>query len=215
MACSQGSRSARVYDIVNAGPRSRFTIKGEVSPVIVHNCLQLANGAIYTGSDEQVVKGVSHYVDAHDEKLDALESILEEAAGAIFMVAYHFKPDLVRLKKRFPEGRLIHTQKDEDDFKAGRIPIAFVHAQSIGHGVDGFQDVCHHIAFFGHWWARETREQLIERIGPVRQKQAGFDRPTYIYNIVAKDTVDEAVIESHARKKSVEQALMDYMKERT
>ena len=30
----------RVYDIINCGPRQRFVIKGDLSPLIVHNCTQ-------------------------------------------------------------------------------------------------------------------------------------------------------------------------------
>ncbi len=34
------SRRGRVYDILNAGPRNRFVVAGEKSPMIVHNCVQ-------------------------------------------------------------------------------------------------------------------------------------------------------------------------------
>ena len=64
------------------------------------------------------------------------------------------------------------------------------------------------MVFFGHWWGTEHRAQLIERIGPVRQLQAGFERPVFIYNIVAKGTVDRTVLDSHESKISVQDALM-------
>lgn len=176
-------------------------------------CLQLAAGAAYLGEGDPI-DGVSPWTEVHDEKLQALESIIEEAGGMPITVAYHFKPDLVRLKARFKNARLISTVKDEDDFKAGRIPIALVHAQSIGHGVDGFQDVTNILVFFTRWWARETHDQLIERIGPMRQMQSGHDRPVFIYNIVARNTVDEDVGFAIREKRSVEDALMSAMKRR-
>jgi hypothetical protein len=175
----------------------------------VIKCLQLANGAVYTGSDEQIERDVSHWVPAHDEKLDALESIIEESGGEPILVAYHFKPDLARLKKRFPQGRHISTKKDEDAFKAGEIDLAFVHPQSIGHGVDGFQNVCRIIAFFSVNWDLDPNDQLIERIGPMRQMQAGFDREVMVYQILARGTVDETVAERLIAKRGVQDATLE------
>lgn len=207
---SQGrSRSARVYDIVNAGPRHRFVVRGSAGSLLVHNCLQLANGAVYTGSEEQVERDISHWVPAHDEKLDALESIISENDGEVILVAYHFKPDLARLKKRFPQGRHIDTKKDEDAFKRGEIPLAFVHPQSIGHGVDGFQNVCHIIVFFAITFDLDPHDQVVERIGPMRQMQAGFDREVMVYLILARGTVDEIVDERLVKKRAVQDATMD------
>lgn len=172
-------------------------------------CQQLANGAIYTGSDEQVERDVSHWVEAHEEKLDALESIIEENDGEPILVAYHFKPDLARLKKRFPDGRHISTKADEDAFKRGEIPLAFVHPQSIGHGVDGFQNVCHIIVFFALTFDLDPNDQIIERVGPMRQMQAGFDREVLVYQIIARNTIDETVAERLVEKRGVLDATMD------
>lgn len=172
-------------------------------------CQQLANGAIYTGSDEQIERDVSHWVEAHEEKLDALESIIEENDGEPILVAYHFKPDLARLKKRFPDGRHISTKADEDAFKRGEIPLAFVHPQSIGHGVDGFQNVCHIIVFFALTFDLDPNDQIIERVGPMRQMQAGFDREVLVYQIIARDTIDETVAERLVEKRGVLDATMD------
>lgn len=175
----------------------------------VIKCQQLANGAVYTGSDEQVERDVSHWVPAHDEKLDALESIIEENDGEILLVAYHFKPDLARLKKRFPDGVHIQTKAQEDAFKRGEIPLAFVHPQSIGHGVDGFQNVCHIIVFFALTFDLDPHDQIIERIGPMRQMQAGTDREVMVYQILARGTVDETMAERLVEKRGVLDATMD------
>ena len=47
---------------------------------------------------------------------------------------------------------------------------------------------------------------MLERIGPMRQMQLGL-KDVWVYNIVAEDTLDEEVIESHALKCSVQDAL--------
>ena len=170
-------------------------------------CLQLASGATYT--DDQ---GTWSWT--HDEKIDALRSVIEEASGVPVLVAYQWKSDLHRLLEAFPEGRHLQTQQDEDDFKAGKIPVLFAHPQSAGHGIDGFQYVTNIIAFFGHWWDLETRLQIIERIGPVRQLQAGLDRPVFIYDIVATGTIDEVVMARHETKREVQDLLLEALAKR-
>ena len=87
------------------------------------------------------------------------------------------------------------------------------HPESAGHGIDGFQYATNILAFFGHWWDLEPRQQMIERIGPVRQMQAGLDRPVFIYDIVAKDTIDEQVMLRHETKREVQDILLDALRD--
>jgi len=56
--------------------------------------------------------------------------------------------------------------------------------------------------------------QIIERIGPMRQKQAGHDRPVLIYPILVRDTVDDVVMERLSSKRSVQEVLLEAMKRR-
>jgi len=70
------------------------------------------------------------------------------------------------------------------------------------------------MAFFGHDWNLEQRLQIIERIGPTRQMQAGKDRPMFIHNIIARDTADTMVIERVETKRSVQDILLSAMKQK-
>lgn len=170
--------------------------------------LQLANGACY------LTEACDTWAVTHDEKIDALKSVVEEASGAPLMVVYHFKSDLARLKKAFPHGLHIDKERDEEAFKTGKIAVAFVHSESIGHGVDGFQNVCNMIAFFGLWWSLEPHQQIIERIGPVRQLQAGLERPVFVYYIIARNTVDEDVLTRLRTKGTVQTILLEAARRR-
>jgi SNF2 family DNA or RNA helicase len=168
-------------------------------------CLQIANGAAYVGD-------TSEWREMHDAKLQALESVVEESAGMPVLVAYHFKMDLARLQKAFPRGR----QLDADPatikaWNAGKIPILFAHPASAGHGLN-LQDGGNVLVYFGHWWNLEERMQILERIGPTRQMQAGHDRPVFVHNIIARDTVDELVIERVNSKREVQDILLAAMK---
>src|SRR5574341_14003 len=171
-------------------------------------CLQMASGAAYVGEFND------QWVETHDEKLQALESIVEEAAGATVLVAYFFRSDLARLLKHFPQGRVLDADpRTEDDWNAGRIPILFANPASAGHGLN-LQDGGSILVYFGHWWDLEQRQQIIERIGPMRQKQAGHNRAVFVYNLVARGTVDEVVMARIETKREVQDLLMDYMKQK-
>lgn len=177
-------------------------------------CLQICNGALYVEPPEGYADAVSktrEWKPLHDAKLDALESVIEEAAGMPVLVAYHFKPDIARLKTRFPEGREMKTKQDEDDWNAGLIPVLFAHPQSAGHGLN-LQDGGNIICFYASWWDAELHDQIIERIGPVRQLQAGHDRAVFIHYIVAAGTIDESVVERVHGKRSMQEVLKEAMK---
>ena len=178
-------------------------------------CLQLASGSVYVDPNaEDETSGTKEWKEVHNAKLEALESVVEELNGAALLVCYEFRSDLARLQKAFPKGRVLKTQADEDDFKAGKFQVLFLHPASGGHGIDGFQNVCCNICFFSHSWNLEQNLQVIERIGPVRQMQAGFDRHVTIHNLIARDTVDELVRERIESKRAVQDILLDAMKTR-
>jgi hypothetical protein len=179
-------------------------------------CLQLCNGAVYVDplvqGEEQ--RGPKEWREVHDAKIQALESIIDEAGGEPVLVAYHFKSDLERLRKAFPHARVLSDPAQMREFKTGKYEIGFGHPASMGHGVDGLQDHCHRIAFFGHWWDLDQRDQIIGRVGPVRQYQVGNKHPVYVYDIIARDTVDELVIARHETKRDVQTLLLEAMKGR-
>ncbi len=172
---------------------------------LTNKCLQLANGAVYA---ENGWKGV------HDEKLDALESLADEINYSA-LVAYSFRSDIERIVKRFGKRvALLSGPKGMDAFRKGHAQLGLAHDASLGHGVDGLQYVTNQLIRFGHTWNLDNRLQFLERIGPVRQAQAGFDRPVMVYDIIAKDTCDESVLERHATKESVQNLLLQAMKVR-
>lgn len=168
-------------------------------------CLQAANGALYT--DES-----GTWKELHDAKLEALQSVVEEAAGMPVLVAYHFKSDLARLQRAFPQGRALDANpRTIADWNAGRIPVMFAHPASAGHGLN-LQAGGNILVFFASWWDLEAHSQIIERIGPTRQAQSGFNRPVYVHRIVARSTVDSLVLRRLQTKASVQQVLLDAMK---
>jgi SNF2 family DNA or RNA helicase len=170
-------------------------------------CLQIANGAC-------IVDEAGAWKEVHDEKIDALRSIVEEASGAPVLVAYHFKSDLARLKAAFPKARTLDTDPATiREWNEGRIPLLFAHPASAGHGLNLARGG-NILAFFSLNWSLENYMQIIERIGPMRQKQEGLNRPVFVHHIMARDTVDDMVLERLASKRTVQEILLEAMKRR-
>lgn len=183
------------------------TLHAPNAAALTMKCLQLASGAVIPTESEE------KWVPVHDEKIQALKSIVAEANGKPILVAYHFRSDLERLLKAFPEGRhLDKNPKTITEWNAGNIPVLFAHPASAGHGLN-LQHGGNILVFFSHWWDLEQFQQIIERIGPVRQKQAGFNRPVFIYHIIARGTVDETVMARRESKRDVQELLLDAMKQ--
>jgi len=166
--------------------------------------LQIASGSCYRTESRD-------WDTIHDAKIEALRELLSELSGNPLLVAYHFKPDITRIMAAIPQARHIHTKQDEDDWNAGKILCGLVHPASAGHGLN-LQHGGHHIAFFSHWWNLEHYMQVIDRIGPVRQLQSGYDRVVFIYHILARGTIDEDVMVRRETKRSTQSIIRDRVK---
>lgn len=168
-------------------------------------CLQMASGAVY-GEDGKTWEAI------HDEKIKALESIIEESGGAPVLVAYHWKHDRDRIRAAFPSAKVLSADPQIlRDWNAGKIPILLAHPASCGHGLN-LQHGGNILVFFSFWWDLEQHQQIIERIGPTRQAQSGYDRPVFIYYITAENTVDALCVERLTTKASVQDVLFKAMK---
>ena len=184
-----------------------FGVEAVNAAVKTMKLLQLANGAAYVDDNH-------NWREVHKAKIEALESVIEEANGAPVLVAYHFKSDLVRLQEAFPKARVLDAKPQTiHDWNAGKIPILLAQPASAGHGINlaqGGNILC----FFSVNWNLEEHMQIIERVGPMRQKQAGLDRPVFLHHIVARDTVDAMILERLKTKRSVQDILLENLKRR-
>ena len=95
----------------------------------------------------------------------------------------------------------------------GKIPVMFLNAASAGHGIS-LQHGGNIIAFFSLTWSCENHDQVIERLGPARQAQSGYDRPVYIYYILADNTIDEDILVRLRERCSMQEALRKAMERR-
>ena len=165
-------------------------------------CRQMANGAVY---DAQ-----KNVIPIHEEKLDALESIIEELSGKPVLVLYEFDHDRQRILARLGEvpvlGHGLNPRTLEaiiDGFNAGTVRVLLGHPASMGHGLN-LQGSCHHIIWFGITWNLEFYDQAIARIYRQGQKESRV----YVYHIIAKDTLDERVLQTLTAKDKTQQMLL-------
>lgn len=159
---------------------------------------QLANGAIY--DDE------GNIVEFHDRKLDALEDIIESANGKPLLVAYWFKHDLQRIKKRF-DVREINTSKDIIDWNNGNIPVAIIHPASAGHGLN-LQAGGSTLVWFGLTWSLELYQQTNAHLW----RQGQTSGTVIIEHIITKGTIDERILKALSLKEVTQNALIDAVK---
>jgi SNF2 family DNA or RNA helicase len=159
--------------------------------------LQMANGAVYS-DDGKAVR-------IHDRKLDALEDLIESANGKPVLIAYWFKHDLERIRKRFPV-REIKTSEDIRDWNEGKISLAVLHPASAGHGLN-LQAGGSTLIWFGLTWSLELYQQTNARLWRQGQKDT-----VVIHHIITRGTIDENVMESLKRKDKTQAALIDAVK---
>lgn len=159
---------------------------------------QLANGAIYDDN--------GNIIEFHDRKLDALEDLIEAANGKPLLVAYWFKHDLQRIKKRF-NVREIKSSKDITDWNNGDIPVAVIHPASAGHGLN-LQAGGSTLIWFGLTWSLELYQQTNARLW----RQGQTSGTVVIEHIITKSTIDERILKALSLKEVTQNALIDAVK---
>jgi SNF2 family DNA or RNA helicase len=176
-------------------------------------CWQLANGFVYLedAGGDKVFQAI------HDAKLEALREVIDGVGGNV-LVAYWFKPDLARLRAAFPRAPAIADCKNErtlaklqDEWNAGKHRVMFVHPQGAGHGLN-LQGGGNTLVFYSMLWGREYYAQVIERIGAARQIATGRDH-VMIKHIIARDTVDEVMLQTQRMRHADERRAIKLLKE--
>lgn len=162
--------------------------------------LQFASGAIYDTEHD--------WHPVHDEMLEALEEILEEANGEPVLLFYQYRHELDRIMERFKKFKPRHLQKrkDTDDWNAGKIKLFLAHPASAGHGLN-LQYGGHIIVWFNLTYSLELYQQAIARLD-----RQGQEKPVRMYRLIAKGTMYERVAEVLDDKQTGQDALLKAVK---
>jgi SNF2 family DNA or RNA helicase len=188
-------------------------VKAENAAALSQKLLQMASGVLYdvqlrpgqTEDDDHVKVLKVHSI--HDHKIEMLKQIVEEAQGQPILIAYHHKSSKDRLKKAFPQLKIMDKDgKLKKPWNAGKIPMLAMHPASGGHGLN-LQQGGHIIVFFDIIWSLELYQQFIGRLDRQGQK----NRVTVIH-IVCRNTMDQTVVDVLKAKDDVQEKLFKILK---
>ena len=160
---------------------------------------QLAGGAIYNEAGDD-------YITIHDEKIQALTELVDQAQGNPMLVCFWFKHERDRILDAIPGARVLDTQQDFADWNAGKIPGALIHPASAGHGLN-LQAGGHIMVWYTTPWSLELYEQANARL-----HRQGQTEPVSIIHIDTADSIDQTVHQALTRKDTTQQALITAVK---
>lgn len=177
-------------------------VVANTAAILSNKLLQLANGAVY---DEN--RGVQVL---HNEKLEALEEIIETSNGQPVLVFYSYLHDLARLKEHLKKynPRELLKNTDIEDWNTGKIQVLLAHPASAGHGLN-LQAGGHIIVWFGLTWSLERYLQANARLD-----RQGQQNGVIVHHLLAEGTIDEDVMEALTGKAKTQDALLEAVKAR-
>lgn len=221
--------SMKAKDYLKLPPRTDNTVEVELSPKSWRKYKELereyvlelpesdviaSNAAVLSGKLSQLASGCIYdengdAIKIHQEKLDALERVVEDAQGQPILIFYRFRHEAERIEKRFKQvKRLDVAAGDVKKWNDGKIPLLLAHPKSAGHGLN-LQQGGHIIVWFGIDWPLELYQQANARLD-----RQGQTEPLIIHHLIAKGTIDEDVMKSLANKEVGQDALMAAVKAR-
>jgi len=158
-------------------------------------------------------KGILH---VHDGKLDALEGILNELDGEPAFCLYAYRHDFARINERLKYdvprvgGGVSITQGKATCqlFAAGQIPLMLGHPASVARGIDGLQNNCSNIIWFGNDPSWEASYQANLRIA----RHGSKAECVTIYRIMLECSVERAILETCKNKELSEAEFLDVLR---
>jgi SNF2 family DNA or RNA helicase len=182
---------------------------GELTPANAgaryNACRQVCNGGVYDAEDKSIVHQI------HGAKIEAVRDLVDELQGKPVLLAFQYRHDLARLREVWPrlpsiDGTTKAQQADQliQDWNDGKLPLLAVQPQSLSHGVNMQAGPGRDVIWIGLNDNLEIYLQLNARLH--RQGVTGQVR---IHRVMARGTVDEAVLDRIQRKEAGQTALLD------
>ena len=169
--------------------------------ILVNKLLQVAGGAAYDENGNTKI--------LHNEKLDALDVLLEEANGQPVLLFYSYKHERDRIIERHPEAVDVKEDTAVKEWNAGNIPLLLAHPASAGHGLN-LQFGGHIVIWYGLPCSLELYQQANKRVHRMGQKET-----VLIHHLLMKNTADMWVLDQVLTEKDKRQnALLEALKAR-
>lgn len=143
--------------------------------------LQIANGHVFDNDRK------NHAI--HTAKVDAVVQAIEAATGPV-LLAYAYQPDLEMLREALgKKARVAGEAGAVNEFRSGKLPVLLFHPETVAYGVDGFQDVCDTLFWFGAVHRYDWYHQAMMRLDRSGQRSSSV----YVRIFVADNTIEEGV----------------------
>lgn len=164
---------------------------------------QMSNGFLYT-DDESVVE-------IHEQKLNALEDIIEAANGKSILVAYWYKHDYEMIIKRLDALGVRYKKLDTDESISSwcnqELQVGLIHPASAGHGLN-LQSGGSTMVWYSLTWSLECYLQTVARLW----RQGQNAECVKVIHLVTKGTVDERILKAIEKKEMTQSALIEAVK---
>lgn len=201
-------KARRLYDALKKDMVGE--LEGEIrsagtAAAVTNRLSQIAAGFLYPDTDAELLGTTEQTVHLHDEKTAALVEILEETSTPV-LVFYRYQEERDQILKAVPAAKTI-DQIDLDDWNAGTVPVLLAHPASAGHGLN-LQHGGHTIVWTSLTWSLEEWQQANARLARQGQKN-----PVVVHMLQAEDSVDTIIHERLTEKTSVQQRLMDHLRD--
>lgn len=210
------AEARRAYDQMEALMIAQVagkTLTAANAAAVTGKCRQIANGGCYyeePGAEGRPVKKWQH---VHEAKTEAVLDLVEELSGKPALIAYEFAHDLERLKRALGDpphlGGGISPKRQRElelAWNGGELPVLLAQPQSVAHGLN-LQGVGAAVIWHSNPWDLELLEQFDRRVWRQGQKER-----VVVHSIVARRTVDEAVMSALAGKAKTQGALLAALK---
>jgi SNF2 family DNA or RNA helicase len=196
------------------------TVSGKNAAVITTKLRQIANGGVYIYPDLSAmedpaqadrIRQVEHL---HHVKAEATLSIIEDLHGDPALITYEYHHDLERLRKVLGKKtpHLGHgvppteAARIIDAWNAGDLRALLVQPQSAAHGLN-IQHGGRALIWHSLTWSYENYYQLVKRLW-----RQGQEQRVHLYHLIARGTIDEAVLGSLRAGASTERDFLQALK---
>lgn len=198
-------KAQAMYDELEATTRlalSQGRVTAANAGVVTMKLRQVANGGVYLDGSEKKWQHI------HEAKTEAVCDLLEELSGEAALITYDFMHDLERLKhgiKKVTGKEPPHIGRGGvspaklpqliREWNRGEVTEILVQPQSASLGIDGLQKAGRAVIWASLTYNAEDYDQLTRRL-----RRSGQEERVLVANIIARKTVDRAVIASVRRK---------------
>jgi SNF2 family DNA or RNA helicase len=171
--------------------------------VLSNKLLQYCNGAVYNEDKD--------YVEIHSNKLDQLEELIGNYPDENILVAFNFKSDEQRIKKRFKHAITLNSKtiaEIKTKWPNGEIKLLLCQCGTAD-GIDFLQKGGRIIIWFGLTWNLKNYLQFNARL-----HRQGQTKPVLIYHLVASKCKDEQLMKVLNQKNITQENLFKILKEK-